>query len=252
MDTSKGWIKLYRTLREHWLWSRPFSDGQAWIDLLLRANHAQRRIRAKSGFVTIERGQTLISTRNLAEEWGWSRGKVRRFIFRLKNDEMCSVNETSDGTIITLINYASGQDVEPADDTDNETAPGTNGGPLTVPKQELKNVIIKETVIPFGEIMECWNSNRGSMPAIREVDPKRQRAVKAHWKKHSSIDWFQDLFKTAVASDFLCGRIQEKPFVANFDFVMKNAVKILEGTYANRSAKPGYRPSEQDWTNNEL
>jgi len=40
--------------------------------------------------------------------------------------------------------------------------------------------------------------------------------------------------------------------VANFDFVMKNAVKILEGTYANRSAKPGYRPSEQDWTNNEL
>jgi hypothetical protein len=150
------------------------------------------------------------------------------------------------------MNYTSGQDSEPSDDALNDTVPDASDGPQTVPKQELKHVTIKKDAIPFDEILSCWNELRGEMPRIREIDAKRQRAVKVLWLKQPTIEWFQDLFKTAAASDFLCGRIQDKTFVGGFDFVLKNAVKILEGTYANRVAKPGYRPSEQDWTHNEL
>ena len=33
---ASGWIKVSRAIQEHWVWDeKPFSKGQAWIDLLL-------------------------------------------------------------------------------------------------------------------------------------------------------------------------------------------------------------------------
>lgn len=228
--------------------------------MLLSVNHTAAKLLIDAQFIEIERGEFLTSEVKLAERWGWARKTVRRFLSNLEMEQMLIKKSTSRYTTLKVLNYGLYNDFEEVQETGLDTGAlpvSTQVGSRSVHTNNKdtnndKKVNKIHSIIPFGEIMECWNSNRGSMPAIREVDAKRQREVKAHWKKHSSIEWFQDLFKTAVASDFLCGRIQEKPFVANFDFVLKNAVKILEGTYANRSAKPGYRPSEQDWTNNEL
>ena len=39
-----GWIKLHRELLLHDLWKyKPFSKGQAWIDLLMLANHKNNK-----------------------------------------------------------------------------------------------------------------------------------------------------------------------------------------------------------------
>lgn len=36
-----GWIKIHRDILYHEIWSdKPFSKGQAWIDLILMANHS--------------------------------------------------------------------------------------------------------------------------------------------------------------------------------------------------------------------
>ena len=62
-----GWIKLQRSITEHWLHEdKPFNRFGAWIDLLLMANHDARKLPTRTGVLTIERGQMLTSTRSLA------------------------------------------------------------------------------------------------------------------------------------------------------------------------------------------
>lgn len=35
-----GWVKIYRSIQDNDLWlAEPFTWAQAWIDLLLNANH---------------------------------------------------------------------------------------------------------------------------------------------------------------------------------------------------------------------
>lgn len=39
-----GWICLHRKIQESWLWElKPFSKGQAWIDLLINANFEDKK-----------------------------------------------------------------------------------------------------------------------------------------------------------------------------------------------------------------
>ena len=39
---SKGFISLHRELQDHWLWhSEKFTKAQAWVDLLMLANHKE-------------------------------------------------------------------------------------------------------------------------------------------------------------------------------------------------------------------
>lgn len=76
-----GWIKLYRKLRESEIWKeKPFSSGQAWLDMMLRADY--------NGDT---RGTFNESVRELAKAWGWSKSKVHRFLVKLTKNEMISV-----------------------------------------------------------------------------------------------------------------------------------------------------------------
>jgi hypothetical protein len=87
-----GYIKLWRQVRDSKLWGRkPFSQGQAWIDLLLEAAWTERSVFVRGIEVQLEPGQLAVSECDLAERWGWSRGKVRRFLDEQEND-------TTDGT----------------------------------------------------------------------------------------------------------------------------------------------------------
>ena len=42
---NEGWVKTYRSLTDHWVWQdKPFSKGQAWMDLLLMVNHCEKKV----------------------------------------------------------------------------------------------------------------------------------------------------------------------------------------------------------------
>ncbi len=107
---SGGWIKVYRQLLDHWLWrGERFTRGQAWIDLLLSANHQDRQARLGDHIITVKRGQVLVSQRQLTRRWGWARNTIARFLRVLKLDQMLSL-EVSHGpeggyTLITILNY---------------------------------------------------------------------------------------------------------------------------------------------------
>lgn len=129
-DANYGWIKLHRTLLEHPVWiEEPFNRGQAWVDLLLLANHKPAQIRKRGIKVTVERGQVGWSERQLAERWGWSRGKVRRYLEELETAQQIvqqngpqNLNVTS---LITIVNYENYQYIEPQNEPQNSTTNST-------------------------------------------------------------------------------------------------------------------------------
>ena len=95
-----GWIKVDRKIQDHWLWDdKPFSRGQAWIDLILLANHKDADF--VSGLQTVhgKRGTVYKSHLFLAKRWGWDRKKVARFLNALENAQMISQNGTTHGKL---------------------------------------------------------------------------------------------------------------------------------------------------------
>jgi hypothetical protein len=41
----KGYVSIHREIFDHWVWKeKPFSRGQAWIDLIMMANHCDAKI----------------------------------------------------------------------------------------------------------------------------------------------------------------------------------------------------------------
>lgn len=117
-DGSKGYIKLHRELQDNPLWnSEPFSKGQAWVDLLLRANHQPNEFIIGNELIKVQRGQFFTSELKLAEKWKWSRKKVRSYLNLLKTLKMATTVGTSKGTTITIENYGLYQGEGTAEDT---------------------------------------------------------------------------------------------------------------------------------------
>lgn len=104
----QGWISVYRKVQDHWLWEdKPFSKGQAWIDLIMLANHEDKKIPYKGSIITCKSGDVNRSILQLSERWGWSRDKTRKFLKLLESDGMVTVKATTHRTTITIENYKS-------------------------------------------------------------------------------------------------------------------------------------------------
>ena len=107
MSKKYGFIKIYRDIQDHYLWSeKPFDRGRAFIDLLILANHSDKKIMINGSLKTIKRGQLFTSRKKHAERWGWSTKKVDGFIKLLKTDKMVTAEGTAEGTTLTVENYS--------------------------------------------------------------------------------------------------------------------------------------------------
>ena len=164
-----GWVKVDRSIQEHWLWSeKPFSKAQAWIDLILYANHKEAKIMIKHRLIEIKRGQQARSEVTLSKEWGWSRDKVRRFLKLLESDGMVIQQKTNVTTLLTICNYDGFQSTatpdNTADDTAGNTPDDTPAIQQSIHKQEcnkekkVKNEkkLDKPWVSPAGLNLEAW------------------------------------------------------------------------------------------------
>lgn len=113
-----GWQKVYRDITKHWLWEdKPFSRGQAFIDLLLMVNHKDKKILFNGDLVEVKRGSRITSLRQLGESWGWSRTKVKKFLEQLEKDGMITVKSDSKKTVVSIENYSVYQDSKNSDVT---------------------------------------------------------------------------------------------------------------------------------------
>ena len=120
---TEGWIRLYRRIEDNPSWlAEPFTRGQAWVDLLLMANHKPGHTRIRGIKVEVGRGQLASSEVVLANRWQWSRGKVRRFLSELEDEAVQQIEQQKNNvtTLITIKNYGRYQ----GSDTANGTADG--------------------------------------------------------------------------------------------------------------------------------
>lgn len=102
----EGWISLHRKIQKHWLWKdKPFSKGQAWIDILMMVNHEDGKAYFRDSVYEVKRGERITSELQLAERWGWSRNKVRKFLDDLKKEQMLEVKKDKRKTFLKVVNY---------------------------------------------------------------------------------------------------------------------------------------------------
>lgn len=110
---NKGWVSLHRALQDHWVWmDKPFSKGQAWVDLVMSANHKDNKVLLGNELIDVNRGQFITSEIKLMEKWGWSKTKVRSFLKLLQSDSMIVKMSDKKKTTITIVNYGVWQDTE--------------------------------------------------------------------------------------------------------------------------------------------
>lgn len=106
MKSSRGWICLHRSLLVHELWDlKPFSKGQAWVDILLLANHERKEIILGNEVVSVEKGSFITSEMKLMERWGWSKTKVRAFLENLQKAEMINLQKDRKKTTVHVVNW---------------------------------------------------------------------------------------------------------------------------------------------------
>ena len=136
MENNTGWIKLHRIIMDHpdWL-AEPFTRAQAWVDLLLLANHKIGHIRKRGILIEVQRGQVGYSEETLAKRWKWSRDKVRRFLGVLGRVGQISRKPVQQNPklscLISIVNYEAYQ----GGDTSNDTTEKHQ----TIQEQECKN-----------------------------------------------------------------------------------------------------------------
>ncbi|WP_289138181.1 hypothetical protein [uncultured Brevibacillus sp.] len=103
----RGWISWHRQIMNHWLYKekRVFSRYEAWLDIVMLANHQDARFVFGGELVEVVRGQKITSIRQLCDRWGWSNTKVKNFLKLLEDDGMIVVNSDTKKTLITVEKY---------------------------------------------------------------------------------------------------------------------------------------------------
>ena len=144
MSTDKGFIKLYRDIRDHWVWSDP-EYLKAWIDILMLVNHEDKQILFDKKLVVVKRGSRITSTRKLSERWGWSRGRVSRFLNMLEDDGMIATKRDTQKTLINVINYSNYQSRDSQKKPRSKPLTEPRVEPRTEPRVEHKQETIEET-----------------------------------------------------------------------------------------------------------
>ncbi len=105
--STKGWVSVHRQIQDHWLWrDKPFARGQAWLDLLMLANHETKKFALGNELIECERGQIITSIRQLCDRWGWSNTKVVGFLKLLQEDGMTTYFSDTKKTVITVLKYS--------------------------------------------------------------------------------------------------------------------------------------------------
>ena len=101
-----GYIKLHRKVLSNEMFLEvPFDRWRAFEFLMLNARYKPTDVMIKGKSIHLDVGQLIFGEDALASKWGWSRGKVRRFLEQLESLNMIQRTGTPYGTVITIENY---------------------------------------------------------------------------------------------------------------------------------------------------
>tara|TARA_Y100001963_G_C6772723_1_gene445751 strand:+ start:1521 stop:2315 length:795 start_codon:yes stop_codon:yes gene_type:complete len=112
----EGWISLHRKIFENPIFkrSRVYSNMEAWLWLLVKANHKDNKFLLGNKMVKVEKGQMITSQKKLCKEFKWGNSKLRSFLKLLQSEDMIELKVDSKSTLITISNYRKLQEKQTA------------------------------------------------------------------------------------------------------------------------------------------
>ncbi len=167
-----GFIILDRDMFEDEIWTdiKIKSNFEALVDLIRMANYSEPKIIPLRGRqVIVGRGQLAYSQDTLAKRWGWSRGKVLRYLSVLETGQYIVQQKSKLITLITIVNYDKFKQDGTTLNTTHSTTLDTTVGTTTKKdkKEKTKNISLclektlkerkiefRNTIIPFKEDYE--------------------------------------------------------------------------------------------------
>ena len=195
-----GWIKLHRTISDNNFWkSEPFTRGQAWVDLLLLANHENGFFYLRDHKINVGRGQVGWSQLKLAKRWKWSRSKTKKFIKDLEKEQQVAQQVSHSMSIITIVNYEKYQEKEQLDVQQKDNRKTTERQQKDINKKNNKNDKNdkKEEEVEFNKFWESYHLTTNKPKTDKDAALKywhklnkteRQAAVMNIKKYYDSLD----------------------------------------------------------------
>ena len=130
MNTSHGWIKLYRCLLDDALWQCSTNEQKIiLVTLLLMANHAEKKWQWNGRSYVCQPGQMITSLKSIAHKAGpdISRKRVHLALQKFENCGFLVKQPTRNNTLITICNWERYQANPYADGTPDDTPASHTG-----------------------------------------------------------------------------------------------------------------------------
>jgi uncharacterized phage protein (TIGR02220 family) len=202
-----GWVKLHRSIQEHWIWEDPVKL-KWWLDLFMMANHRENKILINGKVMTISAGERHTSEEKLATRWGVSRNTVRKFLTLLEKDGMISIKKSrQSGTTYKVLNYniyqgfseekkqQTEQQCEHQRDNDlnNELNINKNDKEFKNEKNEKKkeNFRLTPDPIPYKEIIDYLNQQ--TEKNFRHTAAGNMKLIKSRWNEGYTLEQFKQV-----------------------------------------------------------
>ncbi|MBR5271827.1 MAG: hypothetical protein IKU25_00310 [Clostridia bacterium] len=274
----EGWIRIQRTITEHWIWNDPVKL-KWWLDLLMLANYSETKVNVGLQIYECGRGEVISSLGGLAKRWGVTKDRVRNFLVLLEKDAMISHESYTKFTRITICNYDSYQ----TDLHDNQTiAKRSPNDCQTIAKRsiyikEKKNIkenplskdkgqkkvdeqlspsnsaefeaSIQREKLPSKEIKDIWNECCPSFPKLLTISENRKNKMRNRIAEmggaEKALEILKGIFQKMESSAFLKGD-NKRGWKASFDWLFendKNWVKVWEGNYDSNNHSSGSKQS---------
>ena len=111
-----GWIKLHRKINDNPVLkkSNVYSNFEAFIWLLLRANYDDAKVVIGSTIYKLKKGEMITSLKKLQKQFGWGNSRLNTFLKLLKDDGMIEYKSNTQLTLITISNFKDLQGIQTA------------------------------------------------------------------------------------------------------------------------------------------
>jgi hypothetical protein len=113
-NDNHGYISLHRKVMKNFLFreKRVFSKFEAWIYILMNANHTDVQILLGNQLIDVKKGSFITSEIKLMEEFLWSKSKLRTFLSLLESQSMIEKVSDTKKTTLTVVKYSDYQDLQ--------------------------------------------------------------------------------------------------------------------------------------------
>ena len=230
----EGYIRIHRSLLD-WEWYGDEAVTVLFLHLLLTVNWKPGKFRGHD----IPPGTVVTSLDKLADTFGWTRGKLRRTILKLKQTGEATTQTTNHWTAVTLVNWAKYQNSDqqtgqPLDQQTTNHRPTNDQPPATIEegKKERRKEDNEGRKRPRTQL---WNVDQFKEECRKVVDEDPERLPKSQHKP------FFDYWTESDGNGKM--RFQSERF---FD-VARRMGTWKRNDFGTKPAQPAISPTAKPW-----